>query len=53
MVTWWQSLLISMAPAAIAAFAAWYVAYCQIRNTKRELQVKYENENRLHRVFNL
>lgn len=48
MVTWWQSLLISMAPAAIAAFAAWYVAYCQIRNTKKELQVKYENENRLH-----
>ena len=48
MVTWWQSLLISLAPAAIAAFAAWYVAYCQIRNAKKELQAKYENENRLH-----
>lgn len=46
--TWWQSLLISIVPAVIAAFAAWYVAFCQIRNAKKELQVKYENENRLH-----
>ena len=48
MVTWWQSLLIAIVPAVIAALAAWYVAFCQIRNAKREMQVKYESENRLH-----
>ena len=46
--TWWQSLLIAIVPAALTAFISWFVSYNQILNAKKELIEKYENESKLH-----
>lgn len=46
--TWWQSLLIAIVPAALTAFISWLISNKQIKNAKKELKEKYENETRLH-----
>lgn len=46
--TWWQSLLIAIGPAIITAFISWIISFTQIRNTKKELKEKYDNENQLY-----
>ena len=46
--TWWQSLLIAIVPAGLTAFISWLISNKQIKNAKKELKEKYENETRLH-----
>lgn len=46
--TWWQSVLIALIPAALTAFISWLISYQQIRNTKKELQLQYDSENKLY-----
>ena len=45
---WWQSLLIALVPAIIIAFISWLISHTQIKNAKKELKEKYENENKLY-----
>lgn len=45
---WWQSLLIALVPAIITAFISWLISHTQIKNAKKELKEKYENENKLY-----